>query len=324
VFVCMWLLWWFRGRDRKFDAIVTLYEPPSNMSPAEAGTLADGRVDVRDITATIVDLAVRGYLRIDAKSGHYTFTRRKPTTNADDLKVHESLLLAGLFEQGDSVSVSDLKDHFYTQLTDIKETLYTTLVDHDFYSKRPNDVGSSYVLCGLGIFFAPLAWGFISHDLAGGAFGSPSWATIISCLASGLIVIVFGSIMPRRTRTGAREYAKVQGFQEFLSRVDGDRLERVVKTPELFEKYLPYAMALGVETEWARAFHGICDQPPAWYTGDSAAGSFTPSLFTGQMHRMAVDAGHALTSTPRGSSGSGFSSGSSSGGGFGGGGGGGF
>ena len=41
----------------------------------------------------------------------------------------------------------------------------------------------------------------------------------------------------------------------------------MVKTPEMFEKFLPYAMALGVEDNWAKAFDGIYNQPPSWYSG---------------------------------------------------------
>ena len=318
VFLCLWVLWWFRGRDPNPGTVVTLYEPPSNLSPAEAGTLTDGSVDMRDITSTIVDLAVRGYLRVDEKNGQYTFNKLKSAKNPDDLKIHESMMMGGLFAKGDSVSIVDLKGDFYTYLKDIKESLYINLVDRDFYTKRPNDVGSSYTLCGIGIFLAPIVWAVISLTQHG-AFGYPSWMTVASCVVTAIVVLVFAAIMPRRTKTGTREYAKVRGFQEFLSRVDADRLQRVVKTPEMFEKYLPYAMALGVETEWARAFHGIYEQPPAWYTADSPMDAFTPSLFTGQLHRMAVDAGGTMSSAPRGSGGSGFGSDSDDSCGFGGG-----
>jgi uncharacterized membrane protein len=91
----------------------------------------------------------------------------------------------------------------------------------------------------------------------------------------------------------------------------------------MFERFLPYAMALGVEKQWAEAFEDICKQPPQWYTGGTPAAMFRPHAFTSDLGRMSAAAGAAMVSAPRSSSGSGFSGGSS-GGGFGGGGGGGF
>ncbi len=72
---------------------------------------------------------------------------------------------------------------------------------------------------------------------------------------SGLIVVVFGRIMPARTVPGARALEQVLGFEEFLRRVE-ENYERVVKTPEMFERFLPFAMAFGVERKWAKAFQG--------------------------------------------------------------------
>jgi hypothetical protein len=104
--------------------------------------------------------------------------------------------------------------------------------------------------------------------------------------------------------------------------VEADRLERVVKTPEMFEKFLPYAMALGVEDNWAQAFEGIYREPPRWYTGPGGV-DFRPSTFTSDLGRMSAQAAAVMASAPRSSGGSGFRGGSS-GGGFGGGGDGGF
>jgi uncharacterized membrane protein len=95
------------------------------------------------------------------------------------------------------------------------------------------------------------------------------------------------------------------------------------ETPEMFEKFLPYAMALGVEDNWAKAFDGIYREPPQWYTGHGGVHAFRPSAFTSDLGRMSTHAAAAMPSSPRSSGGSGFSGGSS-GGGFGGGGGGGF
>jgi len=108
-----------------------------------------------------------------------------------------------------------------------------------------------------------------------------------------------------------------------MNRVDADRLKRM--PPDTFEKYLPYAMALGVEHHWARAFSGIVQNPPSWYVSPNGMTGFNPVLFSNSMHSMASDMHQVFVSAPRASSsGSGFGGGGGggfSGGGFGGGGG---
>ena len=83
--------------------------------------------------------------------------------------------------------------------------------------------------------------------------------------------------MPARTLLGVRALAKVRGFQDFLGRVEKDRIKRLEQTPALFEKYLPYAMALGVESRWAEAFGSIAVPAPQWY-GKRDADFFTVEL----------------------------------------------
>ena len=117
----------------------------------------------------------------------------------------------------------------------------------------------------------------------------------------------------------------ILGFSEFLERVESDKYERIDMTPDLFERFLPYAMAFGVEKKWASAFDGISQSAPQWYRGGSVVGGFRPYLFAAALNNMGTRAAHAMASAPRSKGGgSGFGGGGSSGGGFGGGGGGGF
>lgn len=326
----MWRLWRTRGRDPLLAPVVTRYEPPDQMTPAELGTLVDGKPDMRDITATIVDLAVRGYLHIQEtetegffglfSSKDYRFTLKKPRTDWNTLKMHERDLLAALFgEVGDSVTVSELKNKFYKHLPRLRDSLYSMLVDGGLYTGRPDRVRALYIVGGIiiGVLIA-LAAGWIMTSL-----GMQPVSAILAGILSGVIVVLFGWFMPSRTVRGTRELEKILGFQEFLSRVEGDRLSRVVTTPEMFEKFLPFAMALGVEDNWARAFEGIYREPPQWYTGASGMPGFQPRSFASDLGRMSTQTASVMASAPRSSGGSGFSGGSS-GGGFGGGGGGGF
>ncbi len=329
VFLGMWRLWRARGRDPELSPIATQYEPPPHLSPAELGTLVDGSPDMRDITATLVDLAVRGYVHItETKEEHlfglyssrdYTFTVRPESGEWSKLKVHETKLLSAMFGNKTTVTLSELKNKFYKHLPGLREHLYSMLVKDGFYTGRPDRVRALYIVGGVVL-------GFVIGGASGAlmsALGMQPAAGIVAGILSGLIIIVFGWFMPARTMRGTRELEKVLGFQEFLSRVEADRLERTVRTPEMFEKYLPYAMALGVEDNWAKAFDGIYTQPPSWYTGPGGNHTFRPSTLTSNLGVMSTTAASVMASSPRSSSGSGFRGGSS-GGGFGGGGGGGF
>ncbi len=330
VFFGMLTLWRKRGRDPELAPIATQYEPPARMTPAELGTLIDGKPDMRDITASIVDLAVRGYLHIEEtenerffgllSSKDYTFTLKKPRNDWDTLKPHERALLGALFtDPADSVDLSDLKNKFYKHLPGLRDELYGRLVKDGFYTGRPDYVRVLYIVGGIvvGVVIAlSSSWMMIN-------LGMQPLAGIAAGVLSGVIIIFFGWFMPSRTIQGSRALEQVLGFREFLSRVEGDRLERMVKTPEMFEKFLPYAMALGVEESWAKAFEGIYTQPPSWYSGPAGVSTFRPGTFTQNLGVMSTTAASTMSSSPRSSSGSGFSGGSS-GGGFGGGGGGGF
>jgi len=330
IFLGMLTLWRKRGRDPELAPIATQYEPPTNMTPAELGTLIDGKPDMRDITASIVDLAVRGYLHIAEtqnerffglmSSKDYTFTLKKSRDGWNELKQHERDLLDALFAgSSTAVSLSELKNKFYTHLPGLREELYGRLVRDGFYTGRPDRVRLLYVILGL-VVGAAIA--VVSSSIMLG-LGMQPVTGIAAGILSGIIVIGFGWFMPSRTPRGTRELEKVLGFREFLSRVEGDRLERMVKTPEMFERFLPYAMALGVEDTWAKAFEGIYTTPPSWYSGPGGVGTFRPSVFTHNLGVMSTAAATTMSSAPRSSGGSGFSGGSS-GGGFGGGGGGGF
>jgi uncharacterized membrane protein len=147
-------------------------------------------------------------------------------------------------------------------------------------------------------------------------------------IITALIIIGFGFFMPVHTDKGEQALEDALGFEDFLQHVESDRIARIEKTPELFEKYLPFAMALGVEKKWATAFGDIYKQPPSWYQGGVYGNNFLMFGFLNDLNVLSVQAAAAMVSAPRSvSSGSGFGGGGGggfSGGGFGGGGGGGF
>jgi uncharacterized membrane protein YgcG len=332
-FFAMFWWWWTHGRDPRLRPIAAQYQPPDNLSPGEVGTLIDNSVDMRDITASIVDLAVRGYLVIEEKqqdhllglthSKNYVFHLKKSRAEWNSLKPHEQELLDGIFSggnAGDAVPLDALHNTFYANIPGIRNQIFGSLVGDGYYAQRPDSVRSTYILIGIvtGVILITGGIWISNHS------GMQSLPFIVAGLLTGAIVCGFGWFMPARTQAGARALEGVLGFEDFLAHVESDRFNRMIKTPEMFEKFLPFAMALGVEKNWSKAFQGIYTQPPQWYQG-SYGPNFYPYMFANDLNSMSSMASDVMTSAPRSAQGSAFGGdgggGGFEGGGFGGGGG---
>ena len=332
VFLIMFWLRATRGTDPRVGPVAVQYAPPEGMSPAEAGTLVDESAAMRDITATIVDLAVRGYIVIEEKESSqmmgllhnkdYVFHLKKGAKEWAGLKSHELVLLSGIFFNGAlaDVELSSLQNEFYKNLPGIKTSIFDELMEHGYFQHRPDYVRSAFVGGGiaLGVLFF-----FLGNAMSQKMGMAPAPFFVAAILSAG-IIMGFGWFMPARTVDGAKALAGVLGFEDFLTHVEAGRMDRLSQTPETFEKFLPYAMALGVEKKWVGAFQNIYSQPPSWYQGGYSNGAFYPVMFISSLDNMTTRASSVMASAPRSSGGSGFGGGGFSGGGMGGGGGGGF
>ena len=313
-------LWRTQGRDPAGGVAVPVrYEPPEGLSPAEVGTLLDERADLVDVSATLLDLAVRGYLRIEEIEGAgFLFLRDQDwrlvkLREGTDLRPHEAILFERLFGSGESVTVSSLKNRFYAHLPAVRDAIYAAVSREDrFFPTSPEKVRRAWAVAGVA---ALAVGGFV-------LFSGAALAAGLALAVSGLLVLGFSRAMPRRTRLGREVYEQIRGFQEFVARVDADRLERFGgRTAERFERVLPFALVLGAADAWADAFGDLYTEPPRWYVGRSA-GPFRTRAFVSQLGSSLTTMGQAMASAPRraGSGRSGFGGGGFSGGGFGGGG----
>jgi hypothetical protein len=91
----------------------------------------------------------------------------------------------------------------------------------------------------------------------------PLGAGVLAAVFTAIPITGFGMVMPARTIKGARQLEHVLLFQEFLDRVEADHFKRMIDSPEMFERYLPHAKVLQMETKWARAFEDLYKEPPA-------------------------------------------------------------
>jgi hypothetical protein len=185
------------------------------------------------------------------------------------------------------VTLSEAQNYFYLHKTELSEYVFDELVAGGYYASRPDRLRQLYV--GAGIVMGMLLAVLGRYVPAPGV----SWYTwILSGILTAVIVAGFGSFMPARSVAGARVLGKVRGFVDFLERVEKDHIERLEKTPELFEKYLPYAMALGVESKWAQAFGRITVQPK-WHRGPG--GDFFPTELVEGLSGMSNQTGYRMT-----------------------------
>jgi uncharacterized membrane protein len=283
------------------------------------GVLLDERADMLDVTATIVDLAVRGYLHITElpKTGWFGSTDWQLTKKkeAEDLNAFEKKVFNGLFSTGDEVELSDLKFKFAEALSKSQKLIYDDAMNHKWFAVRPETskgmwaiVGVSLIILGVGLScFSAVFW-------SRGLF-------FLGLIPAGIVMLLVSRSMARRTAAGSEMLRRVLGFRMYIETAEKHRQE-FNEQENIFARYLPFAIVFGCVGKWAKAFEGLEETAAAsttsWYSGTHA---FAPVAFSSSLQSFSSSVGSTLSATASSSGGSGFSGGSSGGGGGGGGGG---
>jgi uncharacterized membrane protein YgcG len=307
---------------RKAPPVAVRFDPPKGVAPGLVGTLWDEKADTRDVTATMVDLAVRGYLRVDhVEAEDYRLVKLK-NSDATMLK-YEGELFDAIFDGRNEVLLSELKTTFSKTLQDVSVQMYADVVSMGWYARSPSSTRLAWA--GLGVLL-----------LVAGFFGSFFVASIGGSVLITVPLILIGAVLiftqraaPVRKAEGSRVLAESKGFELFLRTADANQL-RFEEGQDIFSKYLPYAIAFGIADQWTKKFQelaaaGYQVAEPNWMTGYTM-GSFwaLSNGFTGTISQFQSLASAAVSAPTPGSSGSsGFGGGGFGGGGFSGGGGGG-
>lgn len=344
--------WWIVGRDRWFgntyylserpqaetkplfarETVVVEYQPPEilgngrRLRPAEIGLLLDERADTLDVSATIVDLAVRKYILIKElpKEGLFgifgsrDYELKKLQKPDEELLPYERKLMGALFGGESTVRLSELKGEFHEDLREVKDELYReALKVHKFFPRNPEAVLIVYRLIGSGIAVI----GGVGIWLLGAAFGVGLVALPI--LLGGLALFLLAPAMPRRTARGWEMYRRCLGFRLYMVTAEQDR-QRFAEEANIFDEYLPYAIVFHCARRWATTFEGLGleNRKVDWYVGPT---EFVPLDFAVGIRDFSSSVSSTMASTPSssGDSGSwagGFSGFSGGGGGGGGGG----
>lgn len=389
---CYYLIaWYLVGRDPPPGVIVAQYEPPAGYSPAAVRELVRMGFDNKCFTAAVLDMAVKGYLKIQEDFGTYTLQRTD--SGGQDLFPEEQLAAGILFGLGPEI---ELHNSNHRTISSAISVLRSTLkrAEENVLFNTNTGVTIPAVLLSIGLLigacyvdggqFVGVAGGicvwltvwtlvvgamlvaearllktaftskyhrmatagqatisglFLIPFLGGEVFGLVMLVKAASLLVALLLVgtvlihILFHFLMKAPTQQGRKVLDKTEGFKKFLTEVEGDRLNRMTppdKTPQLFEKFLPYALALDVEQAWAEKFSGVLDAAgrgqggtggvysPAWYSGSG----FGPGGIGGFTSSLGGSFSSAISSSAQAPGSAGGGGGGSGGGGGGGGGGG--
>ncbi|MFH2062753.1 MAG: DUF2207 domain-containing protein [bacterium] len=324
-------IWRRRGRDPQGSGtLVVQYEQPDGLTPAEVGTLQDERADALDVSATIVDLAVRGYLMITElpkrllSRQDYRFDLLRGDFREDEsLRPHEIKVLKVMFGPRKEATLNELADDykFDQALGLLQRRLYGQLVNGGYFDRSPDKVRQRYYKFAFLLFLAGAFSMFAGTFLLVVDTTANLLLVSIGLVLTGIVVLAFGSRMPRRTKKGVQALEHLRGFREYLNTAERYRL-RWQEDEHVFERFLPYAMVFGVVDRWSEAFKDMTLPRPDWYRGQSFASGFNAVVLSRSLGGLQSGLTRAVTASPqRSSGGSGFSGGSSGGGSGGGGGG---
>ncbi|MBI3942661.1 MAG: DUF2207 domain-containing protein [Chloroflexi bacterium] len=267
----LYILWYTRGRDRETGPALTyISEPPSSLPPGLPGTLLDEKADLRDILATVIDLARRGVMQMTevkhagflgiGASQDFTF---KLIGHTDDLLPYERALIKAMFGGKHEVELSDLQNHFYRKIPDIQTQMYNELVRLKYFSVSPQSTRQMYVGLGVAALIASIVFCIGALIAFGGYAGA-----IVLLLFVGIIIsaglMILGAVMPRKTLEGSQAAAQWRTFKSYLANID--KYMDLKQAQDLFDKYLPYAIAFGLERGFVRKFEAVNTPAPGWYT----------------------------------------------------------
>lgn len=313
--------WKLSGRDAQGKGtIIPEYLPPKDTSTLLSSVILFDRMPTKAVSAAIIDLAVRHYIKIyEVEKNEYELELVKPT---DDLLVEEQQVVSIIFSSpapvGMRVKLKD-KTSIYKEVASLGKTVYekaivkNLMADTRASQKKINIAGG--ILLGVGLFtLNPLG------------------------VIAGIVLLILGSSMPARTVMGIELKDYLLGLKEYMQMAEADRI-KTLQSPsgasrtsidssnsttliKLYEHLLPYAVLFGIEKEWAKQFAHLYTTPPDWYDGYTP--TFNAMYFASAMSSFSASSINTF-SPPSNSSSSGFSSGGGfSGGGGGGGGGGGW
>lgn len=312
-------VWHKYGRDPEEGVVITRYLPPEDYSPASLRYVRQMYYDDKVMTAAVVNLAVKGYLEIKRRGSKHWLIKKDSDLLRPELAAGEHELFVGLFKDGSKIELDD-ENH---------ETLGKARSEHRESLQR--DYKKKYFKTNAWVSvpaaFIMLATVLIAFNIGRGA--TP--AVIAMVVVSFITMAFFAFIMRAPTLRGRKLLDEMLGFKDYLEIAEKEELNLrnpPEKTPELFEAFLPFALALGVDQQWSEKFASIFASirnpngeayRPSWYNGrwNNSNLSKTTNKLSGSLNS-AIGSSVSPPGSSSGGGGGGFSGGGGGGGGGGG------
>ncbi len=243
-----------------------LTAPPIAIPPAVVGALYHQKVGPREIAATLVDLAYRGDISIIDRERDFGFAKNKLDKR---LIGYEKVLLSKIFKMGVYANRQALDQQINNRLYSRKISIlsagiYVLATRLGYFKTNPRDVYAKYSYYGLSVFML----GLIGFGLTLWKFSNTSYISIlwIGMMVSALIVTFMIQKLPVRTEVGNSALINWLSFRNFLS--NKEKIKYSPDNQEIFQKYLPYAIALECEVDWAKRFSDHNFVLPDWFITD--------------------------------------------------------
>ncbi len=267
----------FLGRE----PVGKLKRPPEQLPPAVVGALIDGKVGPRSIMATLVDLAQRDYIEIYNRGDDFVIFKKRFDPKIANLRKFEEVLMDKIFMPKQKVVGSfDVETRVARHLFSRKIALsYLEIYDEGrargYFSDAPARTHLRYRMIGILIFYIGLLGYLISALFA----ADPKFVLLfwVSLVIFGILIVNLSPNITSLSSRGVEFRDKWLRFKNYL--VDKTPIES--EQEDLFEKYLPYAIAMGVEGDWASRFIEQRFAKPDWYdyvTDINGVENFTKSF----------------------------------------------
>lgn len=267
--------------------IIIQKEPPKELQPATAEIIFRRKITKSGMTAVVVDLAVRGYIKIEKESdSNYILIKTKSYENDTNLRNYEVSLLKSFFDSKDYFSKQEIKKDdnklviLSEKMADVRKKMFDEINNDKNISlesfkveRRRNIVLMRSVMFLVSYLLLYLFFNFPTSE----PFPFQSGLAFVIYLLFNKYVLIVTFIIfilniiriwkkyqvnPKSDEMALKN--KLLGFKDFLEAIVENKISDFKN--EYFERYLPYAIVFGMGTRWINKFESENLSKPTWYS----------------------------------------------------------